>query len=581
MKKQMKKKKGSIGVRLIIIFLVMIVMSSITNTLNYSALRTMNVAINDIAVDKLGNMTRVNNVQNTLEAVQKDFYRYLATGIKEGSHAEAGEDYTADLEKLSGYFAELIDAAETEDEKAELQAIYETGIEIVNDMTMTMEFKDNGESGKVLVNINIIRAEMADLNESMNALKEKSNTETAEAQEFTAGLYQQISGVCTVMMLLTLASGILGMVFAIVGVAKPMKDASKKLGEIIEDVQDGKGDLTTHIECKRNDEIGQMVLGMNKFMDVLKEIIDKIKSGSFELEESANMVNEGVRAASNKITDTSATMEELAASMQEASSTVTDISGNIEQIKEEIDVMAEKTNEGLVHVDNIRKKADDMKADATNSQKSVNGMVNQISGELSTAIEQSRQVDKINELTDEILSISSQTNLLALNASIEAARAGEAGKGFAVVADEIRKLADDSRNTANGIQDISKLVTESVSNLAENAEKMLHFVNEEVLKDYDGMVETGENYHEDAGRMNEMMRELQAVAEKLKDAAEKIADAANGVADAVNQSAEGVGNVAEYTSDLAGHMTEINSSVEKNLTIADSLKSEVKDFRCE
>lgn len=71
-----------------------------------------------------------------------------------------------------------------------------------------------------------------------------------------------------------------------------------------------------------------------------------------------------------------------------------------------------------------------MKADATASQVSAADMVARISGELSTAIEQSKQVEEINKLTDEILSISSQTNLLALNASIEAARAGEAGKAL-------------------------------------------------------------------------------------------------------------------------------------------------------
>ena len=189
--------------------------------------------------------------------------------------------------------------------------------------------------------------------------------------------------------------------------------------------------------------------------------------------------------------------------------------------------------------------------------------------------------EKIGAIITQIEDIASQTNLLSLNASIEAARAGEAGKGFAVVADEIRKLADESRNTANGIQNISKMVTESVENLAGNAGKMLDFVNQDVLNDYKGMVESGETYNEDAVQMNEMMQDLQSVAENLRRAANEISEAADGVSNAVNQSAAGVSNAAEYTSELAGHMTGINESVEKNVNIAESLKNEVAGFQCE
>ena len=189
--------------------------------------------------------------------------------------------------------------------------------------------------------------------------------------------------------------------------------------------------------------------------------------------------------------------------------------------------------------------------------------------------------EKIGAIITQIEDIASQTNLLSLNASIEAARAGEAGKGFAVVADQIRNLADESRNTANGIQNISKMVTESVENLAGNAGKMLDFVNQDVLNDYKGMVESGETYNEDAVQMNEMMQDLQSVAENLRRAANEISEAADGVSNAVNQSAAGVSHAAEYTSELAGHMTGINESVEKNVNIAESLKNEVAGFQCE
>lgn len=402
-----------------------------------------------------------------------------------------------------------------------------------------------------------------------------------EATAQSHATYQAVSKVCVGMAAVSILVGIAGILVILIGVVKPMRAATSDLMKMITEIDGGSGNLTTHLKVRGNDEIGQMVRGFNQFIDVLRNLIEKIKKGSGELEHTAASVDNGIRAAGDKITGTSATMEQLAASMEEVSATVINITENIESIRKDITVMADKTGEGLERVDSIRQKAEGMKADAAASQVSASDMVAHISGELSTAIEQSKQVEEINKLTDEILSISSQTNLLALNASIEAARAGEAGKGFAVVADEIRKLADESRNTANGIQNISKMVTESVENLAGNAGKMLDFVNQDVLNDYKGMVESGETYNEDAVQMNEMMQDLQSVAENLRRAANEISEAADGVSNAVNQSAAGVSNAAEYTSELAGHMTGINESVEKNVNIAESLKNEVAGFQCE
>lgn len=98
-------------------------------------------------------------------------------------------------------------------------------------------------------------------------------------------------------------------------------------------------------------------------------------------------------------------------------------------------------------------------------------------GKLSKAIEDTKFVDEINKLLETILDITDQTNLLALNAAIEAARAGEAGKGFAVVAEEVRKLAEESSNTAGQIQKITETVVSSVKELANNSQQLLDFMN--------------------------------------------------------------------------------------------------------
>ena len=576
-----KTRNSSMAVKLVAILVLMVAVTMVSNVINYDAMVKMNHSIKDVTDSKVPDLQNAYNIQYSLEAVQKDFYRYLATTKGETSHTEARNDYAADREAVADLVQQMYDATEGDGQKQIMQKIYDGVNNVLERMDNAMEKYDDGKSGKVSIEVNVIRVCMEEVNAYITGIQQKSVNEMDEATAQSHDTYQAVSKVCVGMAAVSILVGLAGILVILIGVVKPMRAATRDLMKMITEIDGGRGDLTAHLKVRGNDEIGQMVRGFNQFIDVLRNLIEKIKKGSGELEHTAASVDNGVRAAGDKITGTSATMEQLAASMEEVSATVINITENIESIRKDITVMADKTGEGLERVDSIRQKAEGMKADAAASQVSAADMVARISGELSTAIEQSKQVEEINKLTDEILSISSQTNLLALNASIEAARAGEAGKGFAVVADEIRKLADESRNTANGIQNISKMVTESVENLAGNAGKMLDFVNQDVLNDYKGMVESGETYNEDAVQMNEMMQDLQNVAENLRRAANEISEAADGVSNAVNQSAAGVSNAAEYTSELAGHMTGINESVEKNVNIAETLKNEVAGFRCE
>ena len=576
-----KTRNSSMAVKLVAILVLMVAVTMVSNVINYEAMVRMNHSIKDVTDSKVPDLQNAYNIQYSLEAVQKDFYRYLATTKGETSHTEARNDYAADREAVADLVQQMYDAAEGDGQKQIMQKIYDGVNNVLERMDNAMEKYDDGKTGKVSIEVNVIRVCMEEVNTYITGIQQKSVNEMDAATAQAHTTYQAVSKVCVGMAAVSILVGIAGILVILIGVVKPMRAATRDLMKMITEIDGGSGNLTAHLKVRGNDEIGQMVRGFNQFIDVLRNLIEKIKKGSGELERTAASVDNGIRAAGDKITGTSATMEQLAASMEEVSATVINITENIESIRKDITVMADKTGEGLERVDSIRQKAEGMKADAAASQVSASDMVAHISGELSTAIEQSKQVEEINKLTDEILSISSQTNLLALNASIEAARAGEAGKGFAVVADEIRKLADESRNTANGIQNISKMVTESVENLAGNAGKMLDFVNQDVLNDYKGMVESGETYNEDAVQMNEMMQDLQNVAENLRRAANEISEAADGVSNAVNQSAAGVSNAAEYTSELAGHMTGINESVEKNVNIAESLKNEVAGFQCE
>ena len=207
------------------------------------------------------------------------------------------------------------------------------------------------------------------------------------------------------------------------------------------------------------------------------------------------------------------------------------------------------------------------------------GKIIEIREMLGEALEESRSVEKIKQLTGEILDITSQTNLLSLNASIEAARAGDAGKGFAVVADEIRALADSSANTANNIQNISNLVISAVEKLAGNAETMLRFVDEKVLQDYDEFVVVVEKYESDADSMNSLIEEFSKNTGEIRDTISAMTTGLNDISTAVDESARGVTNVAESAVSLVSSMEQIKQQTVSNQEISQRLSGEVGRFK--
>ena len=192
--------------------------------------------------------------------------------------------------------------------------------------------------------------------------------------------------------------------------------------------------------------------------------------------------------ANESASDTSATMEELAASMEEVSASTMELSSSSVEVYNSMDDISDKAKDGSQYAEDIKKRANDLKDDAVASRSSTYDMAEKISEVVKNALVNCKSVNEIESLTSEILEISEQTNLLALNASIEAARAGEAGKSFSVVAEEIRELADNSKNTANDIQEISKKVIDAVGNVAGNSTELvssMDIIQEEMNKNDD------------------------------------------------------------------------------------------------
>ena len=362
-------------------------------------------------------------------------------------------------------------------------------------------------------------------------------------------------------------------------VVNPIVKTNKELKEISALINDNNGDLTKRVNVKSSDEIGQLAQGINQFLDILQNTIGKIVEGSKNLDNMINSVGENVTVSNDNAQDVSSAMEELSATMQEIAATIQTVNDNTESVGKNVVDIADKTEQINNYSQDMRERADSLAKSADENKRTTDEMVGNIVGTLKKAIEDSKSVERVNELTGEILNISSQTNLLALNASIEAARAGEAGKGFAVVADEIRQLADSSRDTANNIQAINEHVTSAVYQLIDNSNKIIKYIEETILADYDSFVQAGAQYNEEACYISETMQEFAEKTEKLKELMKNTVESIEGISSGVEQSANAVTSSAVSTSQLVEQMNSIDKEMSESRNTVGELKAQTDVFK--
>ena len=361
-------------------------------------------------------------------------------------------------------------------------------------------------------------------------------------------------------------------------VCKRLININAQLRDVIATIEAGEGDLTKRVQCFCTDEIGTLASGINTFIQTLQGIMGHINTSSDQLGSIVTLVSDKVSTANNNSYDISAVMQELSASMETISTTITDIKENVGNVDENILELSDASQGLYDYATGMQERAESLEHNAIENKQNTSDIINAIIDKLKRAIESSKSVDRVNDLTDEILSISGQTNLLSLNASIEAARAGEAGRGFAVVADEISQLASSSREAANNIQTINNMVIEAVNELIDSADSIVKYINENVLPDYEGFVNAGRQYNEDAVHVNDIVTRFNDMSDNLKRSMENITESINGINTAVGESARGATNVAMNTSNLVKDISEIAEAMDDNREVAGTLTDEADRF---
>ena len=569
---------NSVKNKIMIPVLLLAVIAFATSILSIMNADSISKKGDDIANNYLVTIETVGYLSESTQKLTRSAYSYI---VAEGDAAKKSvKDNIESLKsEIDGYMKDYEQTLD-ENEETAYSSYKNYYSQFLTQFAVLEKYVDTNQTvnASKLANNNLVDV----CNSLESALDDMTNSEV-EATDHAmrqmhalAAFAKTTGGVCFVF---AIGALIVAFLISTRKVVNPIVKTNKELKEISALINDNNGDLTKRVNVKSSDEIGQLAQGINQFLDILQNTIGKIVEGSKNLDNMINSVGENVTVSNDNAQDVSSAMEELSATMQEIAATIQTVNDNTESVGKNVVDIADKTEQINNYSQDMRERADSLAKSADENKRTTDEMLGNIVGTLKKAIEDSKSVERVNELTGEILNISSQTNLLALNASIEAARAGEAGKGFAVVADEIRQLADSSRDTANNIQAINEHVTSAVYQLIDNSNKIIKYIEETILADYDSFVQAGAQYNEDACYISETMQEFAEKTEKLKELMKNTVESIEGISSGVEQSANAVTSSAVSTSQLVEQMNSIDKEMSESRNTGGELKAQTDVFK--
>ena len=566
------KKKSYISTKFIILIPVFILgfVSVVSNILAVTNIKRVNANATQIANGYMSCISELGDIQKeTLLIHRLGLSHIVATDLN--TMISLVETIRSEQETLETYLDDFQEYV-TDDNKAEYDALVSNYEGMKYELANLMAYSANNdnEAAYALANGKIADYSSA-MQESIAAIRTNVSENADVAKEQLAAVYRTAIAASTASIIISVAALLATLICVFQLVIIPLLKTQKEITDIIEDIDKREGDLTRRVSVHANQEVAAVGNGINVFMDKLQDIFKVIVNNSTRMESVVGEVRDSVVTSNGSVSDLSALTEELSATMEEMSANASLINTNTESVKQEVDQIAERTSEINAYTREMKEHADSMEASAAK--------VNEILTVLNQAIEDSKSVNQVNSLTDDILNIASQTNLLALNASIEAARAGEAGRGFSVVATEISQLAAASQEAANRIQQINRVVTEAVGNLTEHSNGLVQYMNDSILPEFEAFVDAGSAYREKATHIETSMGDFTEKTEVLKKTMAEIADSINTIAHAIEEGVKGVSSAADSTQVLVGDMEDITRHMDENQHIAADLKRETEVFK--
>jgi len=318
---------------------------------------------------------------------------------------------------------------------------------------------------------------------------------------------------------------------------------------------------------------------METMQKSMRTMLKAVSDESAVVSQMLIQVHEDMKQLNKSIEEISSTTEELSAGTEETAAASEEMNATSLEIEKALESVAMKAQEGAATVGKVNELSENMKQKAIASREEALNIYEGSKRDLQTALEQAKAVNQIDELSNAILEITAQTNLLALNAAIEAARAGEAGRGFAVVAEEIRKLAEGSKNSVTRIQEVTQVILEAVSALSSSSLRIMEFIDQKVLVNYESLVETSKLYSENSLVINDIVCEFSSTSQELLASMQNMVDAINQISTASSEEAIGATNIAQEAEAIVHMSNNVIQAADKAKGKAEMLIKKVQEFK--
>lgn len=339
------------------------------------------------------------------------------------------------------------------------------------------------------------------------------------------------------------------------------------------------GYLDEKVNINQNDEIGQLATNFNEMVDSLKGIVTEMMETSTQLAASSQQMTASTLQNSKAVEYVTELIEESANGSKAQAVATSESARTMEEMSSGIFKIAESAN---AIVDSSAKTSEDVQ----NGNQKVIVVTEQMEA-IRQSVEESASImeqlqkhsGQISEMSTAIVDIAEQTNLLSLNAAIEAARAGEQGRGFAVVANEVRKLADQSKQTADRIQEIIIQVTSLTQNASEVMKRKVHA---DVQK---GIVVTTEareaftNIQASTQHIVEQIHDVSAITEQMSASAQEVSASMREIAQIAQGMAASSQSVTGASEEQLASMEEITSSSTALTQMAEGMRRSVERFK--